>query len=292
MARTARSTAIRRVLLLTLGANVVVVLAKLFAGLQAGALSVVAEAAHSSVDAFNNVFALALSRVAAKAPDAEHPYGHGKFETLGAIGIVGFLSVTVYELATGAIRRLIAGTGQPQVTALVVATMVFSAIVSALVARYEHRRGIELRSDILLADAAHTRSDVYASVAVLGGLGLIALGYPRADALFTLLLAGIIAAAVVRIVRRTVPVLVDQRAVDGDRIAAVARTADGVIDVFDVRSRGRLGDMFAEVTITVDPTLNVEAAHLIADDVERRIASSFGARDVVAHVEPAGRVHP
>lgn len=284
--REERAAAIRRVLWITLVANVTVVLAKLVAGFAAGALSVVAEAAHSSVDAWNNVLALALSSVAAKAPDEEHPYGHAKFETLGAVAIIAFLSVTVYELVTSAVRRLVSGTAQPDVDAFVVGTMVFSALVSFGVARYEHRRAEELGSDLLLADAAHTRSDVWASVAVLGGLGLVAAGYPRADALFTLLVAGIIANAVWRILRRTVPILVDERAVAGDTIRAIARSADGVFDVFDIRSRGRPGDVFAELTVTVDGALNVTEAHRIADDVERRIIRQLGAREVVVHVEP------
>ncbi|HWV58598.1 MAG TPA: cation transporter, partial [Longimicrobiales bacterium] len=81
---------IRRVLLWTLAANVAVVLAKLTAGILSGTLSVVADAAHSSVDALNNALALALARVAGRAPDERHPYGHAKFETLGALAVVAF----------------------------------------------------------------------------------------------------------------------------------------------------------------------------------------------------------
>lgn len=286
-ARSARAAEVRRVLLLTLLANLAVVVAKLVAGIAAGALSVIAEAAHSGVDALNNIVALALARIAAKAPDEEHPYGHAKFETLGAIAIVAFLSVTVYELVAGAVRRLIAGTSQPHVTPTLIAVVVASALVSLFVSRYEARRGRQLDSDLLLADAAHTRADVWASGAVLVGLAFVALGYPRADALFTLLVAGIIARAGWSILRRTVPILVDERAIEGDAIRAIALEAEGVIEVWDVRSRGRHGEMFAELTVSVDRALNVEEAHHIADDVERRVAVRLGAREVVVHVEPA-----
>jgi len=289
LSRAQRSAEIRRVLLITLIANIAVVAAKFAAGLAAGLLSVIAEAAHSSVDAGNNVLALALSRVAAKAPDEEHPYGHAKFETLGAVAIVAFLSVTVYELVGSAVRRLATGGGHPEVTPFVVGTMIFSAAVNFAVSRYEHRRARELDSDILLADAAHTRSDVYASAAVLIGLALVAAGYPRADALFTLMVAGIIANAVWRILRRTIPILVDERAVSPETIREVAGQADGVVEVLEVRSRGREGEIFAELTITVDRSLNVEAAHHIADEVERRLARAIRAREVVVHVEPAHR---
>jgi cation diffusion facilitator family transporter len=282
-----RYRGIRRVLAWTLGANLVVVAAKLAAGIGAGALSVVADAAHSSIDAWNNVMGLALSAIAAKAPDEEHPYGHAKFETLGAIGVVVFLSISVYELTGSAFARLVSGESRPQITPWVVAAMLLSAMLNFFVARWEHRRGEELNSDLLVADAAHTRSDVYASLAVLVGLGLVALGYPRADAAFTLFVAAVIARAGWRIIRRTVPVLVDERAVAASAIRRIALETDGVLDAYDVRSRGRTGEVFAELTITVAGDLNIEHAHDIADAVERRIAQILNAREVVVHMEPA-----
>jgi cation diffusion facilitator family transporter len=285
--RDARHAGVRRVLLLTLVANMAVVAAKLAAGLGAGALSVLADAAHSSVDAANNVLGLTLSAVAARAPDEEHPYGHAKFETLGAVGIVAFLSITVYELVGSALARLSSGDARPVVTPFVVAVMVFSAALSLAVSVYEQRRGRDLASDILLADAAHTRADFFASLAVLVGLAFVAFGMPRADAAFTLVVAAFIARAGWRILRRTVPILVDERAVAGASIRRVALEVRGVIEVPSVRSRGREGEAFAELTIVVDGTLDVEAAHRIADEVEHRVAARLGAREVVVHVEPA-----
>ncbi len=245
-----------------------------------------ADAAHSSVDAFNNLMGLLLARVAAQAPDEQHPYGHAKFETLGALAIVAFLSITVYELAGTAIGRLIAGRAQPEATPAVMAVMAVSAVVSAVVSRYEERRGRELRSELLIADAAHTRSDFYASIAVLVGLVLVAAGYPRADAAFTLLIALVIARAGWRILLTTVPVLVDERAVEEKTIRRIALDTPGVADCYSVRSRGREGEIFAELTIAVARTMDVERAHDIADEVERRVAGEVGAREVVVHIAP------
>lgn len=281
-----RQRAIRRILLVTLFANLAVVFGKALAGWQARSLSVLADAAHSSVDASNNIMALLLSRVAAKAPDAEHPYGHGKFETLGALAIVAFLSITVFELVSTAVRRLLGAGGHPEVTTLVIIVMLLSAIVSYIVATYEDRAGHRYDSDILIADAAHTRSDVYASFAVLAGIGFVALGYPQADAICTLLVAVVIARAGWRILKTTVPILVDERAVEEATIRQVTLQTPGVVDCFAVRSRGRSGQIFAELTITVPPKLNVEEAHVIADAVERRLTDTVGARAIVVHVEP------
>jgi cation diffusion facilitator family transporter len=283
-----RERQVRRVLIITLVANVTVVAAKMGAGIAANSLSVLADAAHSSVDAWNNVMALALAHIAAKAPDEDHPYGHAKFETLGALAIVAFLSVTVYELVGSAIVRLTGDGEVPIATPLVAAVMLVSAIISFFVARYEEGYGHRFHSEILLADAAHTKSDVYASLGVLAGIGLVGLGYPEADAIFTLLVAVVIGRAGWRILKTTIPILVDQRAVAEDTIRSITLETRGVIDCFAVRSRGRAGEVFAELTITVHPTLNVEEAHRIADAVEQQVAHAVGAREVVVHVEPHG----
>ncbi|MEN8374280.1 MAG: cation diffusion facilitator family transporter [Gemmatimonadota bacterium] len=279
---------VRRVLVLTLFANLAVVAAKLTVGALADSLAVLAEGGHSGLDALNNVLALVLARVAGRAPDEDHPYGHGKFETLGALGIVAFLSVTVFQLVLGAVRRLVAGSAGPEVGWLLVGVVAASAVVSLLVSRYEARRGRELGSDLLIADALHTRTDVWGSLAVLVGLGFAALGYPAADAIVALLVAGIIAFAGVNVLRSTVPVLVDERAADAEELRALALGAEGVLAAYEVRSRGRPGNAFAELTIAVDPALNVAQAHKIADHVELRVARAMGAREVVVHVEPGG----
>jgi cation diffusion facilitator family transporter len=281
-----RHRRISRVLQLTLAANLAVVVAKLLAGISAGSLAVVADAAHSSVDASNNILALVLARVAAQAPDEDHPYGHSKFETLGALAAVAFFSITIFELVTSAVRRLLEGTHRTEVTPTVINVMVASALISLLVSVYEKRQGRLLSSELLLADAAHTRADLYASVAVLGGLGLVAAGYAWADAAFTLVVAALIGLTGYRILRTTVPVLVDERAVDESTITRIAKETPGVQDCYNVRSRGREGEVFSELTISVARALDVEHAHEIADEVERRVASGVGAREVVVHVEP------
>jgi len=273
-----------RVLLL----NLAVVVIKLVAFLSANALSIIAEALHSTLDASNNVFALWIARLAGRAPDEDHPYGHHKFETLGALVLVGALSVTVFELVQHSAARLLHG-APTEVTAtpLAIALMALSAVAGLVISRYESRRGKELGSDILLADAMHTRSDVFTTVAVLAGLGAIRMGYPLADPLVTLAVAGIIAWTGWRIIRAAIPELVDERAVPRESIQRVAEDRNGVFACYRIRSRGRTGQIFAELTISVDPSLDVHQSHAIADEVEERVARAVGAREVVVHVEPA-----
>src|SRR5437667_10059560 len=156
-----RSRAVRRVLGGLLVANIAVVVAKTAIGMLAGSLAVIGDAVHSSVDAVYNVLGLVVVRVAARAPDEDHPYGHGKFETLGALSIVVFLSVTCFELVRSAIGRLIAGGRAVQVSDAGLALLLVTLATNVFVAWYENRRGHELSSDLLIADAAHTRADVF-----------------------------------------------------------------------------------------------------------------------------------
>jgi cation diffusion facilitator family transporter len=284
----AKARQVRRILTTVLWLNLGVLAVKLVVWLLSGALSVLAESMHSALDAANNVFALAIARVAARGPDAEHPYGHGKFETLGALALVGVLSVTVVELLRQAYARFLSGgLAVAEVSPVSLYLMGFTLVAGFVVARYEAAAGRRLGSPLLLADAAHTRSDVLATGAVLIGLGAVRVGYPLADPATTVLVACVIAYTGWRIVLETVPVLVDERAVHPRRIETLATAVEGVRSAYAVRSRGRPGEIFAELTIAVDPELDVPASHEIADAVEIRLAEALEAREVVVHVEPA-----
>lgn len=282
-----RAERVRRVLRLVLWMNVGVIGIKVVVWLLSGALSVLAEVGHSSLDAANNVLALALARVAGQGPDADHPYGHRKFETLGALVLVGLLSVVVFELLQQAVTRLVVGgPGQVAVSPWAVGLMGLGVVVGLAITRYESRQGKRLGSDLLLADAAHTQADVLATVAVLVGLLAMRLGFPAADPLVTILVAAFIARTGWGIIQETVPVLMDARAVPPERIEEVALDVDGVRSAYGIRSRGRPGDVFAELTIAVDASLDVLRSHDIADRVERDVARTIQAREVVVHVEP------
>jgi len=282
-----RQQRVRRILFWILWANALLVIAKVAVGLAIGSLSVLGDAAHSTTDALNNVIALTAIHFAAAPPDEDHPYGHGKFETLGAFVIAGFLSITCFELLKTAVTRLVAGGQPPRPDLLAVAVLAGTVIVNVGVAYYERRRGRELQSELLLADARHTQADVWVTLSVLVGLGLVRVGWQQADAVLAIVVAFVVAYGGVEILRRTVPVLVDRRAVDPERILDVASSVRGVVAVSEVRSRGRPGDGFAELTVRVNPATHVRQAHAIADEVERRVSSQLKLKNVVVHVEPS-----
>ena len=161
-------------------------------------------------------------------------------------------------------------------------------LVNVAVVWFERHRGRTLRSAFLLADAEHTRSDIYVTLAALGSLVLTRLGWGMVDPVLALAVALVIAWHGFEIVRGTVPVLVDARAVDAAQLTALLRSIPRVLDVRTVRSRASAsGLLFAEVTIGVDSATTVEEAHEISDEVEARIAEELGASEVTVHVEPA-----
>ncbi|HSD32751.1 MAG TPA: cation diffusion facilitator family transporter [Gemmatimonadales bacterium] len=281
-----RTALVRRVLIGLFFANLAVVAAKVAVGLSARSLAVLGDALHSSVDALNNILALVVVRVAAQAPDEDHPYGHEKFETLGALAIVGFLSITCFELARDAVTRLLGPHTVPRVTGAQLLILVGGLGINALVAWYEHRRGEELQSELLVSDAAHTRSDVYITAGVIVGLLLARRGWWWADPALALMIAALIVRVAYRIIQRTVPILVDERALPRGEIQSVAEGVDGVRGAYDIRSRGGGQARYAELTIAVDPTTNVAAAHAIADEVEHRLKRDLRLGAVTVHVEP------
>lgn len=283
---TDRADAIRRVLQGLLVANIAVVLVKLVVSVRTGSLAVLGDAIHSSVDALNNVLGLAVMRVAAKGPDDEHPYGHAKFESVGALAVVVFLSVTIFELVKGAIGRL-TRPAQPLEVDLVQGVLLgCTLVINIWVSWYETRAGRRLKSELLLADAAHTRVDVIITIAVIAGLILAKIGHSWADSVLALVVSLLIARVGFQIFRRSMPTLVDERALEGGTIQQVAEAVPGVMSAYAIRSRTAADVRFAELTIAVDGRENVAAAHQIADQVEQRLRDNLDVQEVVVHVEP------
>jgi cation diffusion facilitator family transporter len=281
-----RHTRVRRVLTVILFANLAVVGSKLFVAIQSGSLAILGGALDSAVDALTNVLAIVLVRVAGQEPDEDHPYGHGKFETLGTLAIVAFLAVSCFELARGAVNHLASGGRAVLVTDLQLVILVLTLGVNVLTARYEQRRGAELGSELLIADAAHTRTDVYVTVGVLTGVLLARHGWWWADPVVAIGVALLIVRVAYRILARAVPVLVDERALPPTAIQETAEGVTGVKSAYGIRSRGAAPVRYAEVTIAVDRNANVQDAHAIADAVEERLKRDFQLAEVTVHVEP------
>ena len=277
-------TQIRRVLIITMLLNFLAMAIKIVTGLLTGALSVVADGLDSLFDGLSNVVGLAGMYAASKPPDADHPYGHRKFETLAALSISFLLFLTCWQLLQAAWQRL----GQahfPDINLWTAAAMLLSMLIQAGTSLYELRQGKKLKSELLVADALHTRASILVSLSVLVGLGFVRLGYPQADPLLAAFVALMIAKIGVDILRETLPVLVDEAAIDPAQIAAVARSVNGVESFHRVRSRGADGSALVDLHVRVSPKLTLQEADAIAKEVRRRLLELDKVTDVTVHVE-------
>jgi cation diffusion facilitator family transporter len=281
------TSAVRRTLIVVLALNALVTIIKLVVGVRTGALTVIGAALESGLDLLNNLIALTVVGIAHRAPDEEHPYGHAKFETLGALAVVGFLSISCFELMRQGISALVSGRAVERASLSDIGVVVATLVVNMFVVWYESRRGRELKSALLTADAAHTRSDIFVTLLAVGSLWLSSRGVHRVDGALAILVALIIAVTGYQIFRASIPVLVDERALEAAQIRAVVEAVPGVLEVRDIRSRATGSNSFAEVTIAVSGASSVADAHALADEVERAVGHKLGGGNVTVHVEPA-----
>lgn len=278
---------VQKVLVITLLLNLAVVLGKAIAGYKAGSLTLLSDAFHSLADAINNIVGIIIMKYASAPPDKEHPYGHSKFETLGAFSIAGFLSITCFEIGSRALYQVFSGDQTlPNINYFTVSVVLITLFINYCVAVYEGREGKKLQSEILIADSAHTTSDIYVSFSVLLSIFFSWWGYRYVDSVFSLLIAGFIAYKSFEIFSQTVPILVDAATIDSQKIKEIALEIEGVSHCRNIRSRGRAGDLFIEMVVLVDAT-DLEKAHIITQKIEEKLFKEFGRVMVTIHFEPA-----
>jgi len=282
--------AIRRVLWITMGFNLLTAAAKLIVGYWTGSLSLIAVGFDSAFDSASNVIGLVGIYMAVQPADKDHPYGHRKAETMTALIIASLLFLTTWELIQSAVERLRnPALIQAEVNAWSFGALLLGIVVHLPVVWYELREGRRLRSDVLVADALHTRADIFVSLSVMGGLIAVRLGYPLADPILALVVALFIAKIGIDIIRQSSPTLMDRVAMPADQVEQVALSVPGVLSCHRVRSRGHEQAVYADLHIQVNPAMSTEQAHAIAHEVQHRLrARRPDIHDVTVHVEPSG----
>lgn len=278
---------IRKVMYYVLFLNLAVSFAKITYGYYTDVLSMQSDGFHSLFDGVSNIIGLIGIRIAAKPPDKEHPYGHRKFETLASIVIAVILAAVAFEIVNSAFERF-GNNSNPEVTVISFIVMFATMCVNYMVTKYERRVGTELNSEVLLADSAHTQSDIYVSISVILGLLAIHFGYPFIDPIVAVLIAVVILRAGAEIIFSSVSILADESRIDTEKIADVVRNIEGVIDCHKIRTRGPPGNVFVDLHVEVDPEMTTYKSHTISHIVQYRIKENFdGIEDVLVHIEPA-----
>jgi len=278
----------RRTALLSFLAACGLAAAKLVVGLATHSLGILAEAAHSGLDAAAALLSLYAVGVAERPPDERHQYGHGKAQHLGALSESVALAAVALWIGVEAMLRLRSGGGDVQAHWYAYVLLGGVLAVDAGRATVSMRIGQRERNAALLASAWHFISDFAGTTAVIIGLVLVSAGYPRGDAVAALAVATLVLVAATRLAAQNVDALMDRAPSGlGRTIEQVARAVPGVAEVRSVRVREAAGESFADVVIGVSRLEGLERSHQTMDNVEDAVRSRIGPAQVTVHVEPS-----
>jgi cation diffusion facilitator family transporter len=277
---------VRKVLFLTLALNSVVSLAKVFYGYITGSIAMTSDGVHSFFDGVSNVVGLVGIWIASHPPDKKHPYGHKKYETLFTIVIAVMIFASCYQI----LRRVYFSFSDHHstiVTHTSFLVMIVTMAINSFVMWYEAKKGKELSSDFLIADAMHTKSDIFASIAVILSLVLTKIGLQHADTAVGVVITFFIARIGYKILKKSSDVLVDTVCISTRAIEDVVHKVNGVKGCHGIRTRGQMNAVYLDLHILVDRNLPTGDAHQLANNLENTIRKEFpSVIDIVVHVEP------
>ena len=263
-------------------------LAKVVVGLVAGSQALVADGVHSLSDLVTDAGVLVVTALARKGPDAGHPYGHDRFETLGSLVLGAVLLVVAGGLAYDSLLRLLSARfPAPGAAALVVAAL--SIAGKEWIFRWTRRVSERIGSRLLLANAWHSRSDALSSVAVFVGVSGAMAGMPWLDLVAAIAVAGLVGWVGWRLIAGAAQELVDTGLSPAElaEVRLAALDVQGVLGVHQVRSRRMGAAVLLDLDIVVRPELSVSEGHQIAWTASRRLRERFpDVRDVKVHVDP------
>ncbi len=248
-----------RVAAISVFASAGMAVAKFAVGILIGSLALVSEALHSSVDVIATIITWMVVRVSDRPADAEHHYGHGKLESISALGVIALLYVLAGGILVESYSRLREGAAPPVISAIPFVVLLVDIAVNLWRARALHRAAHETQSQALAADALHFASDVAGSFAVIIGLLLSALGFHWGDAAAAIAVAVMIAALGLRLARSTVETLLD-RAPEGvaEEAEAIIGAIPGLVDVERLRVRMVGATHFIDAAVRVPRTLPID----------------------------------
>lgn len=278
---------VKKVLGIVLWLNLLVAAAKFFYGVFSNSASMIADGYHSLSDGLSNVIGLIGIRFCLPNKDDGHPYGHKKYETLFALGIAAMLFMVAINLCKQGIYRIIHPV-TPDVDFISFTVMLGTMLINIIVMKYEHKKGKELNSDILVVDSMHTRADIFTSFSVIIALIGIKIGFPIIDPIVTFMIAGFITHAAFEILREKAGVLCDAAAIrNTEEIKAIVLKIEGVKNCHNIRSRGRLDDVYLDLHVQIEGHITLEESHKLSHIIGKEINKNFpNIVDVLVHMEP------
>lgn len=263
---------------------------KFVVGAAIGSLALISEALHSLVDVIATIITWLVVRVSDRPADEEHHYGHGKFESLSALGVIALLYVLAGGILVESWSRLREGAAPPVISAVPFVVLVIDIVINFWRARALHRTARETHSQALAADALHFASDVLGSTAVIIGLILTGLGFVWADSAAAIAVAVMISLLGLRLGRSTIETLLD-RAPQGasEKATTAIRSVPGVLDVERVRVRQVGPTHFIDAIVEVPRTYPIDRVEAIKRNAQATVASVFGDADLTFTAVPVAR---
>jgi cation diffusion facilitator family transporter len=282
-----RTARIRRVLLTALACNAFLAGLKFIIGWRYGSLAVVSDAMHSLLDGAASVIALIGITAAARPPDANHPYGHRKYEILTTMIVAALLFLSAWEILGAAVSRLLHHAAAPQFSWLGITLLCAGIIINTFLSNWEKRAGLEVSSPLLLADAAHTRTDIYSSILAIAALTSAAFGMSWLDPLLAIGIVLFLGRAIYEILLEGVKVVSDATRLDPALIRSVAEKVEGVRGAHAIRSHGMQNDIHIDLHIQVADQLTARQVFDIENRVNQALRDSFpGVTHVALRHEP------
>jgi cation diffusion facilitator family transporter len=278
------------VLLRVLLLNLLVAIAKIIFGYASGAISILSDGFHSLTDAASNVAGLVGVHAAEQPPDADHPYGHRKYETVAAAAVTVFLLLLVIEVVRNAFNHLTGRSLPPEISTAAFVVMLATVAINLAVVSYESREARRLNSEVLLADSMQTQGDVWSSLTVIAALVGARAGMPILDPLAALVVAGFIGYAGYQVARATTGILSDRIVISDADLERVVMSVPGVLGCHQIRTRGAADHVFLDLHVWMPSDMRLSDAHALSHVVKDRLMARYPQiADAVIHIEPPPR---
>jgi cation diffusion facilitator family transporter len=273
---------------LSILSNSSLIIMKLVVGIISGSVSIISEAIHSSMDLIAAIIAFFSVRVSDNPPDSRHPYGHGKIENISGVIEAILIFIAAIWIIFEAVRKLLGEKIELDSIALGSIVMLVSAIVNTIVSRRLYKVARATNSVALEADALHLKTDVYTSLGVAVGLGLIMVtGINWLDPVIAICVALFIIRESYFLLRKAYTPLLDTAWAE-DEIEKLEITLAGLdVSYHDLRTRVAGNYRFIDLHIEIPEDVSVGSAHQYCDKIENELTDNYKNLTVTIHVEPS-----
>jgi len=272
---------------LSIISNTFLIILKIASGILSGSVSIISEAIHSSMDLIASVIAFFSVKVSDNPPDSRHPYGHGKIENISGVIEAILIFIAAAWIIVEAVKKLLGEKIELDSIAIGSAVMIVSAVVNYFVSRKLYKVARETNSVALEADALHLKTDVYTSLGVAIGLGLIMITHIN---WFDPIVAIIVALFIIResylLLSKAFTPLLDTAWGEND-IHELEKTLKQMdVNYHDLRTRAAGNYRFVDIHIQIPEDVSVGNAHKYCDRIENELTGNYENLTVTIHVEP------